>query len=78
MMKTASIGKLKDEVAHSKYVTKDTILDMYDQMAALPTMDVPAPKDPDATYQVPDVSQWVTWLNLPPASPRVAHEDDRS
>jgi hypothetical protein len=46
---------------------------MYDQMAALPVMHVPAPKDESATYAVPDVSQWQTWLNPPPADARMAH-----
>ena len=34
----------------------------------------PAPKDEAATYVVPDVRQWVTWLSPPPADARVAHE----
>jgi len=48
---------------------------MYDQMAALPVMHVPAPKDEHATYQVPDVSGWVTWLNPPPGDVSAAHSD---
>ena len=56
-----------------EYITKRIILEMYDQMAALPTMAVPAPKDESATYAVPDVSGWATWLNPPPASPAMAH-----
>jgi len=64
------------------------ILEMYDQMSALPTMAVPAPKSPprhegegdlggEGLYDVPDVSQWVTWLSPGPASPDVAHPDNR-
>ena len=53
------------------------ILEMYDQMGQLPTMAVPAPKDEHSTYDVPDVSQWQTWLNPPPADFSVAHPDDR-
>jgi hypothetical protein len=49
---------------------------MYDQMTALPTMHVPAPKDEAATYAVPDVSQWETWLSPGPADASVAHPDD--
>lgn len=30
-----------------------------------------------ARLKVPDVTQWETWLNLPPASPDVAHGDTR-
>jgi hypothetical protein len=40
-------------------------------------MAVPAPKNESATYAVPDVSQWATWLSPGPASPDVAHEDTR-
>jgi len=60
------------------------IMEMYDQMSALPTLAVPAPKQPSpqtpfpegdglTTYDVPDVSQWETWLSPGPASPDVAH-----
>jgi len=60
-----------------EYLTKRIILEMYDQMAALPVMHVPAPKDEHATYQVPDVSGWVTWLNPPPGDVSAAHPDSR-
>jgi hypothetical protein len=60
-----------------EYLTKRIILEMYDQMAALPVMHVPALKDESATDAVPDVSQWATWLNPPPADPSVAHGDTR-
>ncbi len=73
IMETFPIVKRKDEAAHGSYRTKDTILAMYDQMNALPTLHVPAPKDASATYPVPDVSHWQTWLTPPPASPAVAH-----
>jgi len=66
-----------DEGNTGEYITKRIILEMYDQMAELPMMGVPAPKDENSTYNVPDVSQWQTWLNPPPASPDVAHEDER-
>jgi hypothetical protein len=75
IMETFPIVKRKDEAAHGEYLTKRIILEMYDQMAALPTMHVPAPKDESATYAVPDVSQWETWLNPPPADPSVAHKE---
>jgi hypothetical protein len=73
IMETFPIVKRKDEAAHGEYLTKRIILEMYDQMAVLPTMHVPAPKDESATYAVPDVSQWVTWLEPGPADPAVAH-----
>lgn len=60
------------------YRTKYAILKIYDEMANLPTIAVPAPKDQSATIDVPDVSQWQTWLNPPPADPSVAHEDTRA
>lgn len=78
IMETFPIVKRKDEAAYGTYRTKDTILSMYDQMAALPTMAVPAPKDEHATYLVPDVSQWETWLNPPPADESVAHRDEQA
>lgn len=57
------------------YLTKRVILEMYDQMATLPRMAVPAPKDEHSTYDVPEVGEWVTWLSPGPASPDVAHPD---
>jgi hypothetical protein len=75
IMETFPIVKRKDEAAHGEYLTKRIILEMYDQMAALPVMHVPAPKNEAATYAVPDVSQWATWLNPPPADPSVAHKE---
>lgn len=74
IMETFPIVKRKDEAKHGEYLTKRIILEMYDQMAALAKVAVPAPKDESAMYLVPDVSQWETWLNPPPASPDVAHE----
>jgi len=50
---------------------------MYVQIANLPTITVPAPKDKSAIVDVPDVSQWGTWLNPPPADSSVAHENIR-
>ncbi len=75
IMETFPIVKRKDEAAHGEYRTRRIILEMYDQMAALPAMHVPAPKDASATYAVPDVRQWETWLNPPPADPSVAHQE---
>jgi hypothetical protein len=79
-METFPIVKRKDIAATSdengeggEYITKNVILEMYDQMAQLPMMAVPAPKDESATYDVPDVGQWETWLNPPPADRSVAH-----
>jgi hypothetical protein len=74
ILETFPIVKRKDEEAHGEYLTKRIILEMYDQMAALPTMNVPAPKD-DGEYVVPDVAQWQTWLTPEPASPLVAHRE---
>ncbi|MBZ0292238.1 MAG: SAM-dependent DNA methyltransferase, partial [Anaerolineae bacterium] len=74
IVKRKDIARTSDENGEGgEYVTKRIILEMYDQMAALPSMHVPAPKDESATYAVPDVSQWQTWLNPPPADPSVAH-----
>ena len=72
IMETFPIVKRKDEAAHGEYRTKRVILEMYDQMAALPKINVPAPKG-DGDYLVPDVSQYQTWLTPPPADPSVAH-----
>jgi hypothetical protein len=84
IMETFPIVKRKDIARTSddngeggEYLTKRIILEMYDQMVALPTMRVPAPKDESATYAVPDVSQWATWLNPPPGDVRAAHPDNR-
>ncbi|MBN8595973.1 MAG: N-6 DNA methylase [Anaerolineae bacterium] len=93
IMETFPIVKRKDiartaaggEGREGEYLTKRIILEMYDQMAALPTMHVPAPKSPPRPegegdlggegYAVPDVSHWQTWLNPPPADPSVAHKE---
>ena len=74
IMETFPIVKRKDEAAHSEYRTKRVILEMYDAMADLPTMPVPAPKAEQGEIALPDVSRWVTPLEPPPADPRAAHE----
>src|SRR5690606_30681221 len=73
ILETFPIVKRKDEASYGSYRTKDTIMSMYDEMAALPKLAVPAPKQPPSQtlppqgeglqmYDVPDVSQWQTWL----------------
>ena len=73
IMDTFPIVKRKDEAAHGEYRTKRVILEMFDQMADLPTMLAPAPKPEHGEIAVPDVSRWVTPLDPPPADPRAAH-----
>ncbi|MBZ0315724.1 MAG: N-6 DNA methylase [Anaerolineae bacterium] len=73
IMETFPIVKRKDEAAFGEYATKRVILEMYDQMASLPKIAVPHPKGLDVEYLVPDVAQFTTWLNPPPADPGVAH-----
>ncbi len=73
IMETFPIVKRKDEAAHGEYRSKRVILEMYDGMADLPTMLAPAPKVEQGEIAVPDVSQWVTPLEPPPADPRAAH-----
>ncbi len=75
IMETFPIVNRKDEQAHCEYRTKRVILEMYDQMAALPNIDVPHPKGLDEPYPVLDVSQFETWLSPPPANPGVAHPE---
>lgn len=65
----------KDEAAYGTYRTKETILSIYDDMARLPAMTVPAPKDEAAAYAVPDISQYQTRVEPPPADARVAHQE---
>jgi hypothetical protein len=84
IMETFPIVKRKDIKTTSdengeggEYITKRVILEMYDQMSALPVMAVPAPKDESATVAVPDVGQWETWLVPGPADAAVAHKDTR-
>ena len=74
IMDTFPIVKRKDEAAHGEYRTKRIILEMFDQMADLPAMLVPAPKAEHGEIEAPDVSQWVTPLDPPPADPRAAHD----
>jgi hypothetical protein len=74
IVETLPIVRRKDIAAHGSYRTKDAILNIYDEMAKLPVIAVPAPKDATATITVPDVSQWQPALNPPPASPEVAHK----
>ena len=73
IMETFPIVKRKDGQAHGEYRTKRVILEMYDQMAALPKIEVPHPKGLEEEYLVPDVTQFETWLSPPPADPSVAH-----
>jgi hypothetical protein len=75
ILDTFPIVRRKDEAAYGEYRTKRVILEMYDQMAALPRMAVPAPKDPASTYEVPDVSQWLPWLDPPLGDRRAGHEE---
>jgi hypothetical protein len=86
ILETFPIVRRKDEAAHGEYRTKRVILEMYDQMAALPVMHAPAPKSPprhegegdigdEGLVAVPDVSQWQTWLKPPPADERVAYRE---
>ncbi len=67
ILETLPIVKRKDVAAYGQYLTKRIILEMYNQMAALAQMSVPAPKG-DGEYSVPDVAQWQTWLEPEPAS----------
>jgi hypothetical protein len=77
IVKRKDIARTSDENGEGgKYLTKRIILEMYDEMTQLPQMAVPAPKDESATYAVPDVSQWATWLSPGPADASVAHPDD--
>jgi hypothetical protein len=74
IMETFPIVKRKDEARYGEYRTKQVILEMYDQMAALPKVSVPHPKgEGQGEYLVPDVLQFSTWLTPPPADPSVAH-----
>ncbi|MFZ4815921.1 MAG: hypothetical protein ACOYL5_15400 [Phototrophicaceae bacterium] len=73
ILNTFPIVKRKDEAAYGEFRTQRVILAMFDQLAGLPFTAVPAPKDASATYAVPDVSAWQTWLNPAPASADVAH-----
>lgn len=75
IMETFPIVKRRDEQAYGEYRTKRVILQMYDQMAALPKMSVTHPKGLDEEYLVPDVSEFQTWLTPPPADPSVAHPE---
>lgn len=77
IMETFPIVKRKDEVTHGEYRTKRVILEMYDQMAALPKIAVPHPKGLEEEYLVPDVSLYKTWLTPPPADPAVTHPDKK-
>ncbi len=86
ILETFPIVRRKDEAAHGEYLTKRVILEMYDQMAALPVMHAPAPKSlprhegegdlgGEGLVAVSDVSQWQTWLKPPPADERVAYRE---
>ena len=75
ILDTFPIVKRKDEQKYGEYRTKRVILEMYDQAAALPKIDVPHPKGLDEPYLVPDVSQFETWFSPPPADPSVAHPE---
>ena len=70
---TFRVLKEKEVDRYGDYRSKRVILEMYDQMAVLPTMLAPAPKPEHGEIAVPDVSLWVTPLDPPPADPRAAH-----
>ncbi len=73
IMETFPIVKRKDEAAHGEYRSKRVIMEIYDSMADLPAMLVPAPKEEHGEMAVPDLSRWVSPLEPPPADPRAAH-----
>ncbi len=60
------IVKRKDEAAYGDYRSKRVILQLYDELAALPTMHVPAPRAADGALEAPDVSAWLSPLQPPP------------
>ena len=74
IMETFPIVKKKDIAAHGEFRSKRVILELYDEMAALPTMRVRAPKPEQGEIEVPDVSRWLSRLDPPPADARAAHE----
>ena len=76
IMETFPIVKRKDEAARGEYRTKRVILEIYDQMADLPTMRAPAPKADQGEIDAPDLSQWISPLDPPPADARAAHETE--
>jgi len=74
ILDTFPIVKRKDETQHGEYLTKRAILTLYDELARLPQVQIPAPKG-DGTVLVPDVRQFVSELNPPPADDAVRHEE---
>jgi len=68
IMETVPIDKRKDEAKHGSYRTKDTILEIYDEMQAVMAENaaaVAAGREPTARYQTP--------LDPPPGPPTDAH-----
>jgi len=63
IMETFPIVRRKDEAAYGEYRTKRTILEMYDEMAALGVHE-----DPDC------IAQYVSRLDPPPGDIRAAHK----
>jgi hypothetical protein len=64
IMETFPIVKRKDEQAHGHYRTKDTILEIYDEMA-----EVIAANDASGTAGRPATAQYQTRLDPPPGPP---------
>lgn len=73
ILDTFPIVKRKDEAQHGEYLTKRAILTLYDDLAGLPQVQIPAPKG-EGTVLVPDVRGFVSELNPPPADDAVRHE----
>ncbi|MCL4253867.1 MAG: N-6 DNA methylase, partial [Anaerolineae bacterium] len=73
ILDTFPIVKRKDEAQHGEYLTKRAILTLYDELAGLPQVQIPAPKG-EGTVLVPDVRGFVSELNPPPADDAVRHE----
>jgi len=63
IMETFPIVRRKDEAAYGEYRTKRTILEMYDEMAALGVHE-----DPDC------IARYVSRLDPPPGDIRAAHK----
>ncbi len=71
IMETFPIVRRKEEARYGEYRSKRVIAAMYEAMADLPRLQLPAPHDPRELISAPDVSAWSQDAQFKPSESRL-------